>query len=179
MIRVGVLSFSDGRKRVHDGLAPYIADQASRIKAALEATGEVEVTLAEEIVWHPALAREQSAAIAAGRPDAVILNVPVFAFPNLSVLAAHLQSVPLLAIAPINGTLPGLGGLQAASNSIRQLGRQCDKIWGNIEEPAVTAKALRFLRAARAATRPANTGSEAPWWRLASGRRTSARSPGR
>ncbi|MGD0266861.1 MAG: hypothetical protein ABSD47_18190 [Candidatus Methylomirabilota bacterium] len=94
MIRVGVLSFSDGRKRVHDGLAPYIAEQASRIKAALEATGEVEVTLAEEIVWHPALAREQSAAIAAGRPDAVILNVPVFAFPNLSAIAASSQSVP-------------------------------------------------------------------------------------
>lgn len=105
MIRVGVLSFSDGRKRVHEGLAPYIAEQANRIKAALEATDEVEATLADEIVWHPELARAQSAAIAAGRPDAVILNVPVFAFSNLSVLAAPLQSVPLLAIAPINGTL--------------------------------------------------------------------------
>jgi L-fucose/D-arabinose isomerase len=109
MIRVGVLSFPDGRKRVHDGLAPYIAEQAGRIKAALEATGEVEVTLAEEIIWHPELARAQSAAIAAGRPDALILNLPVFAFPHLAVLAAQLQSVPLLAIAPINGTLPGLG----------------------------------------------------------------------
>jgi len=153
VIRVGVLSLSDGRKRVHDGLAPYITEQANRIKAALEVTGEIEVALAEEIVWHPELARSQSSAIAAWRPDAVILNVPVFAFPNLSVLAARCQSVPLLAIAPVNGTLPGLGGLQAATNSIRQLGRQCDKIWGNIEEPAVTAKALRFLRAARAATR--------------------------
>jgi enoyl-[acyl-carrier protein] reductase I len=38
MIRGGVLSVSDGRKRVHDGLAPYIAEQAGRIKAALEAT---------------------------------------------------------------------------------------------------------------------------------------------
>ena len=28
MIRVGVLSVSDGRQRVHDGLAPYIAEQA-------------------------------------------------------------------------------------------------------------------------------------------------------
>ena len=41
MIRVGVLSVSDGRKRVHDGLMPYIAEQANRIKAALEATGEI------------------------------------------------------------------------------------------------------------------------------------------
>jgi len=32
MIRVGVLSFSDGRQRVHDGLAPYVREQEPRIK---------------------------------------------------------------------------------------------------------------------------------------------------
>jgi L-fucose isomerase len=152
MIRVGLLSFSDGRERVHKGLAPYIREQEVRIKTVLEKTGEVEVVVADGIAWHSELARSQSAAIAARRPDAVILNVPVFAFPNLSVLAASFQTVPLLALAPINGTLPGLGGLQATTNAIRQVGMQCDKVWGNIEEPATLARVIQFLRAAHVAT---------------------------
>jgi L-fucose isomerase len=112
----------------------------------------VEVSVAAEIAWHPELARSQSADLAARRLDAVILNVPVFAFPNLSVLAASFQTIPLLAIAPINGTLPGLGGLQAASNAIRQVGMQCDKVWGNIEEPRTLGRVMEFLRAAHVAT---------------------------
>jgi len=152
MIRVGVLSFSDGRRRVHDGLAPYIKEQESRIATTLERTGEVEVVLPEEIVWHPELARSQSRLIAARQPDAVILNVPVFAFPNLSVLAAALQTVPCLAIAPVNGALPGLGGVLAASNAIRQVGMRCEKVWGNIEEPGTLGRVMQFLRAARVAT---------------------------
>ena len=54
--------------------------------------------------------------------DAVILNIPVFAFPNFSVIATYFQQVPCLAIAPENGKLPGLGGLQAAVNMMRQVG---------------------------------------------------------
>ena len=152
MIRVGILSFSDGRQRVHESLASYIREQEVRIASALEKTGEVEIVAADEIVWHPELARSQSHAIAARQPDAVILNVPVFAFPNLPVIAASLQTVPCLAIAPVNGKLPGLGGVQAASNAIRQVGRQCEKVWGNIEDEPTLTGVMQFLRAAHAAT---------------------------
>ena len=152
MIRVGLLSFSDGRQRVHESLAAYIREQEVRIISALETTGEVEVVPAEEIAWHPELARSQSRAVAARQPHAVILNVPVFAFPNLSVIAASLQTVPCLAIAPINGKLPGLGGVQAASNAIRQVGMQCEKVWGNIEEKRTRGRVMEFLRAAYAVT---------------------------
>ncbi len=153
MIRVGLLSFSDGRQRVHESLAAYIREQEIRIASALEKTGEVEVISADEIAWHPDLARSQSRAVAARQPDAVVLNVPVFAFPNLSVIAASFQHVPCLAIAPINGKLPGLGGLQAASNAIQQVGMQCDKVWGNVEDERTIARIMHFVRAAHAATR--------------------------
>jgi hypothetical protein len=36
--------------------------------------------------------------------------------------------VPPMVIAPINATLPGLDGLQAVSNAIRQVGMQCDTV---------------------------------------------------
>jgi L-fucose/D-arabinose isomerase len=152
LISVAILSFSDGRKRVHDGLAPYILEQELRIRQALEGTGEVRVTVADEIIWQPELAREQAKKIAGLFPDAVILNVPVFAFPNLAVIAASLQSAPCLAISPVNGKMPGLGGLQAAVNAIRQVGMSCEKIWGNVETDPVMKKLMTFLRAAHAVT---------------------------
>ena len=152
MIRVTILSVSDGRERVHESLLPYIEECAGRIKKALETTGEVTATIASPIISDAELARSQGLAVAAGNPDAVILNVPVFAFPNFSLIAASLQQAPLLAIAPVNGKLPGLGGLQAAVNAIRQVGLSCDKVWGNIEERKTLTTVMRFLRAAHAAS---------------------------
>ena len=88
------------------------------------------------------------------RPDAVILNVPVFAFPNLSVLAASLQTVPLLAIAPDERDAARASGdcRRPAIPSASSAG-SATRSGGTSSEPDVTAKALRFLRAARAATR--------------------------
>ena len=151
MIRVGILSFSDGRQRVHESLKIYIKDCEERIKAALENTKEVEWVSAEYIICDNESARTQANFLAAKQPDAVILNVPVFAFPNFSAIAVSLQQVPCLAIAPVNGKFPGLGGLQAAVNMVRQVGLTCEKVWGNIEDPKTLTKILSFLRAAHAA----------------------------
>jgi L-fucose isomerase len=147
MIRVGILSVSDGRQRVHQSLEPYILEQANRIAQTLASTGEVETIAAPQVVCDPESAKSQAATLAAANPDAVIINVPVFAFPNYAMLVAHLLPLPCLAIAPINGKLPGLGGLQATVNAIRQTGKQCEKVWGNIEAPETLAKVMQFLRA--------------------------------
>jgi|GEM_PF-4711212 len=60
MIKVTVLSVSDGRQRVNDALVPYIDEQAQRIKTSIERTGDVEVTIADEIVWNNELAKSRS-----------------------------------------------------------------------------------------------------------------------
>lgn len=152
MIRVGILSVSDGRERVHEGLRPYILECEQHLRATLAATGEVELIDGGEVIYNNAAAKEIALSLASARPDAVIINVPVFAFPNFSLIAASLQTVPCLAIAPVNGKLPGLGGLQAAVNAIRQAGMQCEKVWGNIEDPDNLKQVMAFLRAAYAAT---------------------------
>ena len=152
MIKVGILSFSDGRVRVHHGQEEYIKGCENNIKACLEKTGEIQVIAADEMVYNSELAKTQAQWIASKNVDAVIINVPVFAFPNFPMIAANLQNVPLIAIAPINGKMPGLGGVQAAVNAIRQIGLKCEKIWGNIEEEKTLEKVMHFLRAAHAVT---------------------------
>ena len=151
-IKVGLLSFSDGRPSVHDSLKEYIAGQAAAIKAALEATGWVQV-VEGEIIHSNGMAREQALAMKALLPDAMIFNVPVFAFPNFSLVAESVLRLPTLILSNVNGGLPGLGGLQAACNLLRQCGYPCEKLWGNISEPEVLEQCMTFLRAAYAVNR--------------------------
>ncbi len=153
-IRVGLLSFSDGRARVHDTLKDYIAACEAALTARLGGTREVEVVAAREQVATSELAERMASSLLAEKLDACILNVPVFAFPNFAAIAARiLRGVPLLAISPANGSYPGLGGLQAAVGMIRQTDGQCEKVWGNIEEDSVLQRVMAFLRAAHAASR--------------------------
>lgn len=153
MIRVAVLSLSDGRKRVHDSLVEYIKECENKIVAALRKTGEVDVFVMDEVIYNAELARIESKKAASLDIDAVILNIPVFAFPNYSAIVSLFQQVPILAISPVNGKLPGMGGLQAAVNMIRQIGGKCEKIWGNIDNEDVLNSVMAFLRAAYAANR--------------------------
>lgn len=153
MIKVGILSFSDGRKRVHDSLQPYIQECENKIEHALKQTGNVDVYTGKEVIWNVELANIEARYMVSKQVDALILNVPVFAFPNFSAIAAYLQNTPCIAIAPVNGALPGLGGLQAAVNMIRQVNVKCEKVWGNIEEEKTLEKVMRFLRAAYAVSK--------------------------
>lgn len=151
-IKVGILSFSDGRERVHKSLEPYIKECEAQIVQKLQSVDEIEVITGSEIIWNNKLAKRIGLEMTRKNIDACILNVSVFAFPNFSAIAAGLQNVPLVAIAPINGMMPGLGGLQAATNMIHQEGGHCEKIWGNIEDENVFGRVLAFLRASKAAT---------------------------
>ena len=51
--RVGILTFSDGRKYIHETLVDLNQRYQDRLAAALEATGEVEVVGGREIIWTP------------------------------------------------------------------------------------------------------------------------------
>jgi L-fucose isomerase len=150
MIRIGLLSFSDGRERVHRELAPGIAANALKLRAALEGTGEVEVVPGQEIIWRHAQAREEARSIAAMRTDGTLLNVPVFAFPNLARIAAVWAQPPFLAYTPNYGGLPGLGGMLAVAAGLEKTGVPCGRVYGSLEDAATIGKLLTFCRAAHA-----------------------------
>lgn len=151
MIRIGLLSFSDGRERVHRSLSPAIEDSARKISAKLEATGEFEIIKGTEIIWRHSQARDQSRWLHSQNVDGTILNVPVFAFPNLARIASHFAQEPFLAFSPNFGGLPGLGGMLGASNALEQVGIPCEKLYGFLEDEEVIASLTRFCRAAHAA----------------------------
>jgi len=150
---LGLLSFSDGRDRVHADLRPDIAHHQDRIVALLSATGEIAVT-AGEIVHSNDSARAEARRLAAHQLDAVIFNIPVFAFPNYVVLAGRLIGrVPILLLGPHDPRYPGLTGLLAAGGALHQIDIPHDRLWVDLGDPEVPGKLRVFARAASAATR--------------------------
>jgi len=153
VIRLGLLSFSDGRNRVHTLLAPDIQAHANRIRRALEGTGEVTVELGSAMVDSAASARNQAERLADMRLDGLILNIPVFAFPSYPVIAAQVAPIPCLLVSPQDPRYPGLGGLLGAAGGLTQIGRVHERIWLDLDDSGALANVLAWARAAAAATR--------------------------
>lgn len=59
-IRVGILTFSDGRKYIHEELLELNKRYQQGVADALEATGEVDVVQGEEIVWTTRTAKRRA-----------------------------------------------------------------------------------------------------------------------
>jgi L-fucose isomerase len=150
MIKIGLLSFSDGRERVHRSLSPGISENARLLQKKLEETGEVKIVEAPEIIWRHGQARAQAKFVAASGIDGTIFNIPVFAFPNLSRVAAAWAQPPFLAFSPVFGGLPGLGGLLGAAAGLEQTGLPCDRVYGSLEDVETVGKLMTFCRAAHA-----------------------------
>ena len=149
MIRAAILSFSDGRKRVHDSLKDYIEDCEQDLIKVLSAAGISDVVTGETI-YSASMAKQEAKKISAYDPHVVILNIPVFAFPNFATIARNEFTVPAIAVSPKNSKLPGLGGLLAAVDMIKQTGSFCEKLWGDINDADTSAKLIGFLKAAYA-----------------------------
>ena len=107
MSRVGILTFSDGRDFVHQGIAEFAVGVEGRIAAACEAFG-AEVVRGTGPITSSTMAVREARRLAAQRPDLTIFNYPVWAFPHFSVHAAHATVGPLLLSSNIDPTYPGM-----------------------------------------------------------------------
>ncbi|MFB0518734.1 MAG: L-fucose/L-arabinose isomerase family protein [Acidobacteriota bacterium] len=152
-MKIGILSFSDSRRRVHESLAPVIEETANLIRQKLEEVGGIKVITGNKIIWRPEDARGEARYLAGEEVDGVILNVPVFAFPSLVRIACQFLRGPFLAFTPCCGKLPGLGGMLAASSGLEQVGIPCEKLYGSLDDKGVIDKMLIFCRAAHAVNR--------------------------
>ncbi|HTV12436.1 MAG TPA: L-fucose/L-arabinose isomerase family protein [Acidimicrobiales bacterium] len=150
MSKVGVLSFSDGRDFVHEGVASFVAAVEDRIVAACKGFG-AEVVRGKEVVRSNETGVREGRRMAAERPDITIFNYPVWAWPHFSVHAAKATIGPLLLFSNIDPTYPGMVSLLAAGGSLDQIGRLHERLWGEVEDPAVSNRLRQLVTAAHAA----------------------------
>ncbi len=152
--RVGLLSFSDGRLRVHQSLEGTIQKHAAVLAEAIRRDPLLAVVEGSQIAHSAKAARCLAREMRASEIEAAVFNIPVFAFPNFSLLAERLLDLPVLLSSARDGRLPGLGGIMAAHGAMRQIGIKSRKIWGNpLEDPELLAELSAFCRACGAASR--------------------------
>lgn len=146
--RVGILSFSDGRPRVHETLAGAITSHATTLTDAIAQDPLLKVVPVEEIIYSVAQAKAAAQQLRGVGVEAAVFNIPVFAFPNYSLMAARLLEMPVILSSPKDPRLPGLGGILAAHGAMAQIGLKTVKMWGNpSEEPELQERLSSFCRA--------------------------------
>jgi L-fucose isomerase len=146
--QVGLVGFSDGRLRVHETLVGAIQRHADILAKAIAGDPLLVAVPTASIVHSAAMARAAAAEMRAAGIEAAVFNIPVFAFPNYSLIAARLLEMPVLLSSPKDPTLPGLGGIMAAHGAMAQIGLKSVKLWGNPrEEPELQELLSAFCRA--------------------------------
>jgi L-fucose/D-arabinose isomerase len=146
--RVGLIAFSDGRTRVHKSLEPTIRQYLETLTSAIRSDARLEVVEASEIVHSGAGAARMARELRARQVEALVFAVPVFAFPNFSVISARVLGLPVLLCSPQNPGLPGLGGILAAHGALVQIGLPSRKLWGDpTKDAALMARLSGYCRA--------------------------------
>lgn len=146
--RAGLMGFSDGRLRVHKTLEDTITRHLEALAESLHSDPLLRVYPAGEIACSAKLARQGAMNLRSRNAEAAVFAIPVFAFPNFSLIAARVLGLPALLSSPKDGKLPGLGGIMAAGGAMRQAGLPFQKLWGNpLEEPDLLNTLSAFCRA--------------------------------
>ena len=141
--KVVIVSFSDGRKRVHNSLESRIRENGEILKEALAKDSKLDPIIFENIVYSNSLAKEAGWQIRSMNADCIVFNIPVFAFPNYSLITARIIEQPVIINTPKDGSLPGAGGVLAAAGSMEQVGMRVVKLWGNPVTDEVLGDKLR------------------------------------
>ena len=136
MATIGLLTVSDGRASVHRDVGSFARGVEDRLAGALAADG-YELVRAEAVVWTNDGAVREARRLADRRPDLTIFNIPVWAFPHFTMLAASETPGPLLLVSNVDPAYPGMVGLLAAAGGLDQIGRTYGRVCGDVEDPAV------------------------------------------
>jgi len=144
-----LLTFSDGREFVHKDIEAFAGDAENEIAAVLKTAGH-DVVRQPDVVWTNEIATRAAQKIAESRPDLTIFNIPVWAFPHFTMLAARFTPGPMLVFSNLNPKYPGMVGMLAAVGGLDQLGRTYGRVCGSISDPAIQKRVEVYARAAAA-----------------------------
>lgn len=151
--KLGILTFSDGRKRIHDYFLKTNKAYLSRLTEALKKTGELDLVVADKIIHTPELAKTQAETLKCARVDGTLFNFSIWSFPHFPVIAAKNGQEPYLLFAHLNPQIPGFVAMLAAGGCLDQVGVRHKRLWGDVSDKNVINKILRFSRAASVVNR--------------------------
>jgi len=132
-IKVGILTFGDGRDFLQKPLTPVNEKFLNELRSVLEKDG-FEVVVGDEVIWRNDLAVKNGKKMTAEGVECVIFNFAVWAWPQFARVSAQFCPQPILMFANINPEYPGLVGMLANAGSLDQVGIKFLKTFGDIND---------------------------------------------
>ncbi len=143
-MKVGIVTFNDGRKRVAQANDKDCKRFQSQIVSWLkrEKHGVIDVT---RVVWNYDTARKAAAKLQ--RADVVIFNFCVWSYPDLTAQVANLLplSTPILQLGNINPGRPGWVAFFASAGALAEIDRPFGRVLGDIKTKPVQDEVRTFL----------------------------------
>lgn len=155
-IKVGILTFGDGRDFLKEPLEPVNQKFLNELKGALEKDG-FEVVCGDEVIWRNDLAVKNGRKMSAENVDCVIFNFSVWAWPQFSRMAAQFCPQPVIMYSNFNPEYPGLVGMLANAGSLDQVGIRFYKTFGDIHDDKTFKQVKSRILAVSALKRLAGT----------------------
>jgi len=151
-IRLGILTFSDGRDSINDINKPVNQKFIDVITSRIKKTKNIEPIVADTIVHNKEEAVEEAKKLNNKGCHGVLFNYAIWCYPNLTAIAQNFINTPILMFANLNPGYPGLVAMLAAAGSLRQLNIKHLRLFGNIEDEDIFNQLESFARAAYAIT---------------------------
>ena len=152
-MKVGILTFSDGRDYIHQEMLETNEQYQTTLADELRKIGRVDVVLARRIIRNSEEARTEGRFLAESGVHLTICNYVIWCYPHLTAVATNFAPGPYLLFCNLHPSKCGMVGMMAAAGTMDQLGRKYQKLWGDISDPGVLNKVLKYLNAASAYSR--------------------------
>lgn len=149
-IRVGILTFSDGRNYIHQEMLETNKQYQETLAKELEKCGYIDVFAGSEIIGDAKTAKKEGMALASAHVDVTICNYSIWCYPHLTAIATQFAPGPFVMFCNLHPSKCGMVGMMAAAGTMDQLGRKYTKVWGDIKDEDVLESLLKTIRAASA-----------------------------
>jgi len=146
--KIGLITFSDGRPRVHQALLPTIEQSIKEVCEMLSGVEGLKLVVGDRVVTSAKIAVEESKKMVARDVDGTVFNFPVWNFPNYVSIAATLGKGPYLFLAKRDPENPGLVGMLCSKGGLDQLGYHYMSAWGDLTDKRLIQKVENFTRVA-------------------------------
>jgi len=145
-MKIGIVTFTDGRKRVAQQTEKDCRRFQSNIAGWLRRQKH-SVVEARRIVWNYDTARQAAAQFHRAKIDLVVYNFCVWSYPDLTAQVTNLlpPGTPILQIGNINPAYPGWVAFFASAGALAEIGRPFGRVLGDIGDREVQRQVARFL----------------------------------
>jgi L-fucose/D-arabinose isomerase len=152
-IKVGILTFSDGREYIHQDLLETNLRYQNELAEALIQTGKVEAVPGSQIINSNITAKEQALRLRNAGVELTIFNYAIWCYPNFTAIATAFAPGPYLLFCNLHPSECGMVGMLAAAGTLDQLNCVYERVWGSIHDEAVLGRVIAFISAASAVFR--------------------------